>query len=481
MNSSEMIPRSEFKQENPVEFLFVLPRDVHVKEVKHTSEDRKITANLIVNLEKFNDRRVSFNQTYEKCLQCDVILNSKSMNTHLKSCRNSPTPAQNYRRKNYFYWRNVPSYQRNRQKRETIVNCQVCDKAIVSHRLKRHLRTHSKAGYFECDFCGLKFLDKVPLKKNLKRCLKKKVKSMAERRKNLQKEQSKERQTSDTVITAQENIKNVNSQEKYFLCEVCGETFLSKKLLDIHGDEHCEEDFQVWSKLLVELRKDEKNDFEASTDMSGPAEQARLHKCETCLLSYTTESSLKRHQKIHQHGQSLKSISASESECEQNNFVCQFCSSTFSSKYTLRDHIGLHFKLKCGICYKMVNKYKITQHLMMHDESFRMKCDLCSKTFSSRGNLKQHFVLAHPRGKFCCTMGCHKKFTNIDVLLYHEKIHFKTGHYRCPVCGEITDRCKDLSEHIRISHKPSRMIFRHLRKLQINVRLMRKLKDVYFY
>ena len=78
------------------------------------------------------------------------------------------------------------------------------------------------------------------------------------------------------------------------------------------------------------------------------------------------------------------------------------------------------------------------------------KCEICLKTLSGRGNLKQHVENVHKRLKTKCDI-CGKQFTKKYYLKEHVSgVHEKKRNFKCDQCDEAFFFGSTLSNHKKI-------------------------------
>ena len=73
--------------------------------------------------------------------------------------------------------------------------------------------------------------------------------------------------------------------------------------------------------------------------------------------------------------------------------------------------------------------------MIAHDDSKELKCNICSKVFSSKFNLRRHIRTHTGEKPFACKV-CDKKFALKCYLTLHEAIHSEVKPFKCTICPD---------------------------------------------
>ncbi|XP_026145855.1 uncharacterized protein LOC113120136 [Carassius auratus] len=171
----------------------------------------------------------------------------------------------------------------------------------------------------------------------------------------------------------------LNSELK-FNCSRCGQRFERYRDLSAHLQTHapgfrytcahCGQFFERWSKLWLHQQRHRL--------------KSRCYSCAQCNLQFRFFSSFREHMIDH---------------AGQRPYACPLCPKTFIQEASLHAH-------QC-------ESHKLCKSL---------KCDVCSKTFSSLTNLIKHSLLHNGSTSHICLL-CNLSFTNTRVLKEHMKTH----------------------------------------------------------
>lgn len=107
-------------------------------------------------------------------------------------------------------------------------------------------------------------------------------------------------------------------------------------------------------------------------------------------------------------------------------YPCTFCPKRFAVKRALVDHMARE-----------------------HGEKDDIRCHICNKFFSSKGNLARHVVLHTGQQKYSCTL-CGKKFAAKDNFDGHMNKHVGAKPYQCRTCLKCFTYMCQLSKHKHI-------------------------------
>ncbi|KAA0710190.1 hypothetical protein E1301_Tti016727 [Triplophysa tibetana] len=173
-----------------------------------------------------------------------------------------------------------------------------------------------------------------------------------------------------------------------FQCSRCGQRFERYRTLCAHMHTHapafrytcahCGNSFERWSKLWLHQRHHHV--------------KGRCYSCAQCSLQFRFFSSYKEHMFEH---------------AGQRPYACPLCPETFIQEESLHTH-----------------------QLESHQLPESLKCDVCSKTFSSLRNLVKHSLLHNGSTSHACLL-CGLSFTNTRALQQHLNKH--AGYYGLPL------------------------------------------------
>ena len=114
-----------------------------------------------------------------------------------------------------------------------------------------------------------------------------------------------------------------------------------------------------------------------------------------------------------------------ESEHERIRHQCDVCDRTFSTKGNLMLHRKTHTGEK------------------------PYQCNVCGKSFSQTGSLKKHMRRTHTGEKPYRCDKCRKSFSDASHLTRHKRVHTAEKPFQCPVCKASYKLRSNLNAHLR--------------------------------
>lgn len=164
------------------------------------------------------------------------------------------------------------------------------------------------------------------------------------------------------------------------------------------------------------------------------------YECMLCRKSYSTLSTLRKHQSTH---------------TEKKSFYCALCSKFFTVEYALQKHLIQHTKEKpfeCGLCAKrFLRQSSLSAHKRLHKSAERdFQCNFCGKQFRWKSNLSAHLAM-HRIQMFTCAI-CQKTFDSTERLQEHQRKHANPEH-QCRYCEKVFSNRYKVNYHIRFKHQ----------------------------
>ena len=140
---------------------------------------------------------------------------------------------------------------------------------------------------------------------------------------------------------------------------------------------------------------------------------------------------------------------------EKENY-CNICKKTFSTFGNLKNHIiTIHEHKRPFICpfpncdKKYSIESRLKAHYKIHTNSKQFTCRICGKAFNEKGNLKTHEKFHSDKRPFKCNF-CNKNYKTNGHLKDHFEIqHLKIKRFTCNFCNKKFGRISTLKAHNR--------------------------------
>ncbi len=159
--------------------------------------------------------------------------------------------------------------------------------------------------------------------------------------------------------------------------------------------------------------------------------EGRLYKCEYCIKSYQTRTSLYRHLPEH---------------TGKYPHYCLTCGAGFVVREELKlhenKHRGLSTKIQCPKCPKTFTKQRnLKRHSSFHTGLFRFLCNVCQKGFNEKATYTHH--MRKHNDKLLSCRSCSKSFQSSFAFQQHLKTHrgnlVSHGEMRQKTCDNRRD------------------------------------------
>ncbi|CAL1281059.1 unnamed protein product [Larinioides sclopetarius] len=146
-------------------------------------------------------------------------------------------------------------------------------------------------------------------------------------------------------------------------------------------------------------------------------------------------------------------------------FRCPTCNAVYASSQTLNRHMNEDHqpnKFICELCSKSykrkydLKKHKVKIHEVADDAASKVppvnksfpQCPICKKVFSETCNLNQHLKTHSPSNNYKCE-SCEKTYSRKHGLMRHLRSHTGEEPFSCDTCQSTFSRKDVLIRHQR--------------------------------
>ncbi|ELK36473.1 PREDICTED: zinc finger protein PLAGL1 [Myotis davidii] len=200
-----------------------------------------------------------------------------------------------------------------------------------------------------------------------------------------------------------------------YLCQVCGQTFLTLEKFTIHSFTHSKE--RPFKCLHPECGKAFVSRYKLMRHMATHSPQ-KSHQCGQCEKTFNRKDHLKNHLQTH--------------DPNKVSFVCEQCGKKYHTMLGYKRHLALHKAnsgdLTCGVCALVLRSTEVLLiHLKSHaddkphgNKQKKHRCDHCERLFYTRKDVRRHMVVHTGCKDFLCQF-CAQRFGRKDHLTRHTK------------------------------------------------------------
>lgn len=234
--------------------------------------------------------------------------------------------------------------------------------------------------------------------------------------------------------------------EMVLVCNECGASFRKMSELELHRNEHKQENRIANESLSSFFRasRQHPNDKDDQHWLAIVTEEDSgnfKYMCKLCKKTYHRKFCIEQH-------------NCPKNTSPNNKYHCAECNMSFAVLPEMLAHRKTHIAdtLYCSLCDKKFTTIEgLKYHLKTHTGVKAFKCSYCHKTFTANVNLNTHIRTIHSEVKPHNCDFCFLSFATADHLRKHvSSIHLGLRKYACVLCDKQFLQQSHLTQHMWI-------------------------------